>query len=123
MTETAAIEAEETAAPDPEEEAQPNVSFVVELGQTYYAGDIINPGKAMASYFGDDGEQVRVYFSDGSPTVIKKIDRRNAGPGNVRLRGSAAETGAWIRKHFRQGERLKVKIRGPNLIEMIAPQS
>lgn len=136
ITETAAIEAEETSVagsnepviPDqaqrPAEQANSSVPvFTVKLGPTYYEGDIINPGVAMVSHFGAHGEEVTIFFSDGSPALRKKITRTANGPRNIRLQGSAAGTRAWIRKHFQPGDVLTIRILGPHAIEMLAPQA
>lgn len=125
VTETAAIEAEETSpegsGTGEEAQAPDHATFTVMLNKTYYEGDIINPGIAHARCFGGDGEMVTVFYSDGAPPSTKHIDRRNAGPGAVRLRGGARETRSWIRRHFSPGEVLRIRILGPNAIELIAP--
>lgn len=133
VTETAEIEAEETSPDDPEiglsqpgaaqgpDNGLGEVIFEVTLHETYFDGNIINPGIAFARYFGGHGEKVTVVFSDGGPPASKKIDRKNAGPGAVRLRGDASRTRQWLQKHFSPGEVLRIRILGPNSIEMIAP--
>ncbi|CUX39260.1 GIY-YIG nuclease family protein [Agrobacterium deltaense] len=79
-------------------------SFSVVLGPTYYKMGILNPGADASRFLGKDGEAIQVRFSDGSPTVVSKINRSANRTGAVRVVGQNSQIARWFQTHFDEGE-------------------
>lgn len=124
ITESAAIEAEmaeaEERAPSSPTEASETGRFTITLGKTYYTQGIVNPEKAVDHLFGPTDGRLTVRFSDGTPSVATRIDRRARRSGAVRLIGSNQAIADWFQKHFAPGDSVTAIIRGPNEIEFLA---
>ena len=70
--------------------------------------------------FGATDDLLTVRFSDGTPAVTTRIDRRANRNGTVRLIGSNQAIAVWFQTHFKPGEILVARILGPGLLELLA---
>lgn len=126
-------EAEESEAEKPDAAAIANVwpgpqtfgpalaSFTVQLGPTYYQKGFLNPGVEISRFLGKDGDPIRVLFSDGSHTVVSKINRTANRTGAVRVVGSNQQIARWFQEHFREGDSLQGRVVDPHTILLLAP--
>ena len=94
--------------------------FTIPLTPTYFSKGIINPGQAVSVFFGEADSLLTVLFSDGTPAVTTRIDRRANTNGSVRLVGGNQAVARWFRRHFRPGDVVTARILGPYLIELMA---
>lgn len=95
--------------------------FTITLTPTYRMRGIINPGKAVSHLFGHTDAALTVRFSDGTPAVATRIDRRANRNGSVRLVGSNEAIATWFRRHFQSGDIVAARILSPYLIELLPP--
>lgn len=103
-----------------EAEKTPEIGrFVIPLTPTYYNKGIINPGRAVSDLFGPDNDLLTVCFSDGTPSITTRIDRRANRNGSVRFIGSNQAIAAWFQTHFDPGEVVTARILGPNGVELV----
>jgi len=96
--------------------------FSIELKATYYNRGIINPGKKADSLFGDTDRMAVITFSDGTPSVSSRIDRRANRSGAARLVGSNQIIANWFQQHFECGQKVTALVRGPYEIEFQLPK-
>ena len=94
--------------------------FAITLGATYYTKGIINPGLEASDLLGADGELLTIRFSDGTPAVVTRIDRRANRNGSVRFVGSNQAISAWFQTHFSPGEVVAAKVLDANLVKLLA---
>lgn len=92
--------------------------FTITLTPTYRERGIVNPGKAVSHLFGQTDASLTVRFSDGTPSVATRIDRRANPNGAVRLVGSNQAIATWFCRHFQSGDTVTARILGPYLIEL-----
>lgn len=125
ITESAEIETDQLGKDGsyPEDDTMPPEigRFSISLGQTYYSKGTINPGIKVSHLFGATDDLMTVRFSDGTPSVSTRIDRRANKSGAVRLVGSNQYIADWFQKYFQLGDQVTAKITGPYQIEFVAP--
>jgi hypothetical protein len=121
IAESAAIEAEQEGSGDTAPATPEIGSFEVHLGPTYYEKGVVNPGTAASALLGEDGQMLVVKFSDGSPSVATRIDRRANATGAVRFVGGNGAIADWFQAHFQLGETVAARILGPCEVEFIVP--
>lgn len=92
--------------------------FKIRLGRTYYEKGIVNPRTKVSHLFGADHEPIIVRFSDGSPAISRKIDRR-ANQGAVRLVGNNQAMASWFQTHFGLDDLVTARILSPNDVEFL----
>ena len=129
LTESALREAEQMAGDmavgaDPEDAGRGLEigRFAILLAPTYYNKGIINPGREVSVLFGADDDLLTIRFSDGTPAVTTRIDRRANRNGSVRLIGSNQAIAAWFQTHFKPGQVVVARILGPELVELVNNQ-
>lgn len=93
-------------------------SFSVVLGLTYYKMGILNPGADASKFLGKDGEAIQVKFSDGSPTVVSKINRSANRTGAVRVIGQNSQIARWFQAHFDEGDIVEGIVLDEHTIEL-----
>lgn len=97
-----------------------SATFSVVLGATYYEKGILNPGADASKLLGKDGDPIRIKFSDGSETVVSKINRTAIRTGSVRVVGGNAQIARWFQRNFREGETVLGRVVDPHTIELSA---
>jgi hypothetical protein len=85
-------------------------SFHIILGEAYYEQGLINPGVEASARLGDHDDPIEITFSDGSESVISRIDRRANGSGAVRIVGRNRLIAQWFQKHFSRGDTVQALI-------------
>lgn len=106
--------------PESRASGQARATFSVVLGATYYEKGILNPGVEASEYLGQDGAPIRVRFSDGSPTVVSKINRTANRTGAVRVIGGNAQIARWFQENFSEGDTVYGNVVDPHTIELLA---
>lgn len=96
-------------------------SFSIVLGPTYYQKGFLNPGVEASRYLGTDGSHIRVTFSNGSQTVVSKINRTANRTGAVRIVGGNQRIAEWFQEHFREGDIVQGRVIDLHTIELVAP--
>ncbi|MBZ9884322.1 GIY-YIG nuclease family protein [Mesorhizobium sp. CA10] len=126
-------EAEETEAERPNDKSEADIlsepqafraapaSFTVQLGATYYHRGFLNPGVESSRFLGKDGDPIRVRFSDGSQTVVSKINRTANRTGAVRVVGGNQQIARWFQEHFQEGDTVQGRIVDPHTILLLTP--
>lgn len=108
------------APPKPRASGQAMATFSVVLGATYYEKGILNPGVEASEYLGKHGDPIRVRFTDGSQTVISKINRTANRTGAVRVIGGNAQIARWFQQNFSEGDTVHGSVVDPHTIELLA---
>ncbi|WP_034884390.1 hypothetical protein M728_005761 (plasmid) [Ensifer sp. WSM1721] len=108
------------APAEPRASGQAIATFSVVLGATYYEKGILNLGVEASEYLGKDGDPIRVRFSDGSQTVVSKINRMANRTGAVRVVGGNAQIARWFQENFSGGDTVHGSVVDPHTIELIA---
>lgn len=108
------------AAPEPRASGQARATFSVVLGATYYEKGILNPGVEASEYLGQDGAPIRVRFSDGSQSVVSKINRTANRTGAVRVIGGNAQIARWFQENFSEGDTVHGSVVDLHTIELLA---
>lgn len=96
-------------------------SFSIVLGPTYYNKGFLNPGVEASRSLGNDGDPIRIVFSDGSQTVVSKINRTANRTGAVRVVGGNQRIAEWFQEHFREGDTVQCRVMDPHTIALVAP--
>jgi hypothetical protein len=96
-------------------------AFSIVLGSTYYNKGFLNPGVEASRSLGKDGDPIRIVFSDGSQTVISKINRTANRTGAVRVVGGNQQIAEWFQEHFREGDTVQCRVLDPHTIALVAP--
>lgn len=78
--------------------------FTILLAATYYRQGIVNPGVDASKHLGNNGDPLRITFSDGRTPVISKINRTANRNGSVRVIGGNAQIAEWFQDHFKEGD-------------------
>lgn len=127
VAETAERESEQLAEDGVSEyprEMLPEIGrFIIPLTPTYYNRGIINPGQATSGLFGETDRALTIRFTDSTPAVTTRIDRRANGNGSVRLVGGNQMVAEWFQRNFRQGDTVTARMLGPYLVELMAPST
>lgn len=108
------------APAEPRASGQAMATFSVVLGATYYEKGILNLGVEASEYLGKDGDPIRVRFSDGSQTVVSKINRTANRTGAVRVIGGNAQIARWFQENFSEGDTVHGSVVDPHTIELLA---
>ncbi|WP_234837694.1 GIY-YIG nuclease family protein [Sinorhizobium meliloti] len=108
------------APAEPRASGQAMATFSVVLGATYYEKGILNLGGAASEYLGKDGDPIRVRFSDGSQTVVSKINRTANRTGAVRVVGGNTQIARWFQENFSEGDTVRGSVVDPHTIELLA---
>ncbi|WP_234839016.1 GIY-YIG nuclease family protein [Sinorhizobium meliloti] len=108
------------APAEPRASGQAMSTFLVVLGATYYEKGILNLGVEASEYLGKDGDPIRVRFSDGSQTVVSKINRTANRTGAVRVIGGNAQIARWFQENFSEGDTVHGSVVDPHTIELLA---
>lgn len=108
------------APAEPPASGQAMATFSVVLGATYYEKGILNLGVGASAYLGKDGDPIRVRFSDGSQTVVSKINRTANRTGAVRVIGGNAQIARWLQENFSEGDAVHGSVVDPHTIELLA---
>lgn len=119
-TAQAGVPASANTPSEPQVSSQAMVSFSVVLGPTYYNKGFLNPGVEASRHLGKDGDPIRVRFSDGSQTVVSKINRTANRTGAVRVVGSNQQIARWFQDHFHEGDTVRGKIVDLHTIELLS---
>lgn len=106
--------------PDAKASAPALATFTVVLGPTYYDKGFLNPGVEASRHLGKDGDPIRIRFSDGSQTVVSKINRTANRTGAVRVVGGNSQISRWFQKHFKEGGTVQGRVVDPHTIELFA---
>lgn len=109
-----------TAADIPPASAPAQVSFNIQLGPTYYNNGFLNPGVEASCFLGKDGDPIRLTFSDGSQTVVSKINRTANRSGAVRVVGGNQQIARWFQEHFCEGDTVQGRVVDSHTIELLA---
>ncbi|MCA1409487.1 GIY-YIG nuclease family protein [Ensifer sp. IC3342] len=104
----------------PRASGQAVATFSVVLGATYYEKGILNLGVEASEYLGKDGDPIRVRFSDGSQTVVSKINRTANRTGAVRVIGGNAQIARWFQENFSEGDTVHGSVVDPHTIALLA---
>lgn len=104
----------------PRASGQAIATFSVVLRATYYEKGILNLGVEASEYLGKDGDPIRVRFSDGSQTVVSKINRTANRTGAVRVIGGNTQIARWFQENFSEGETVHGSVVDPHTIELLA---
>ncbi|RVP09843.1 GIY-YIG nuclease family protein [Sinorhizobium meliloti] len=99
---------------------QAMATFSVVLGATYYEKGILNLGVEASEYLGKDGDPIRVRFSDGSQTVVSKINRTANRTGAVRVIGGNAQIARWFHENFTEGDTVHASVVDAHTIALYA---
>ena len=95
------------------------MSFLIELGTTYYTKGYINPGVEADKHIGAHGESVCIHLGSmsGNParTRISRTANRN---GTARIQSRIA-VAKWFQKHFKLGDVVKANIVDRNNIVLM----
>lgn len=105
----------------PEASGSALASFSIVLGPTYYHKGFLNPGAEASRSLGKDGDPIRIIFSDGSQTVVSKINRTANRTGAVRVVGENQRIAEWFQEHFREGDTVQCRVSDSHTIVMVAP--
>ena len=90
--------------------------FELTLEQSYYAGGFFNVPVAYDDYLGESGSSVELTLGRGAP-ARGRIDRKANRNGTARVYGGVAMR-AWFQRHHAQGDRVLVRIRTPNRLDL-----
>lgn len=123
MTETAQTEAEQEGAAALGPTLPETGEFAITLGPTYYEKGVVNPGVKASALLGEEGRTLVVQFSDGTPSVATRIDRRANANGSVRFLGGNGAIADWFQANFKPGEVVRACVHGPYAVELMAPDA
>ncbi len=96
-------------------------TFEITLGQAYYHHGFINPGRAVSSLLGLDGDPIQIAFEDGTDPVLSTINRKANPNGTVRIVGRNRQIAEWFQCNFRLGEVAEAKVLDANHILLMSP--
>ncbi len=118
ISESAEIESAVAAAPLTTSTRSDEIGqFQIRLGPTYYNQGFVNPGVDASPLLGAHDETLAIRFSDGTPSIATRIDRRANRTGAVRFVGSNQAIADWFQHNFQIDDTVTVKILGPNEVE------
>ncbi len=109
-TEAAEKETEEEAITPVVLEQKERVRFQITLKDTYFNQGIINPGKSMDSFLGEDGEVIIVYLGDENSAIQSKINKTANPSGSVRIVGENRKIASWFQSNFAIGDTVNAEI-------------
>jgi hypothetical protein len=93
-----------------------DIGFNITLKDTYYNNGIINPGKAMNEYLGNNGDPITIYLGNKDVVVSSRINRTANPSGAVRIVGNNGQIAQWFQNNFSLGDTVIAKIINPHSI-------
>lgn len=97
--------------------------FTIKLGPTYYEKGIVNIGKEVSDLLGPSDGLLTVTFSDGTPSVSTRIDRRANANGSVRFVGSNRAIADWFQRISHLGGLVMGRVLSANEVELSTVES
>lgn len=122
VSESAILETEQLDGPTSMAEDEPVApalgEFTIKLGPTYYEQGIVNVGKEVSDLLGPSDGLLTVTFSDGTPSVSTRIDRRANANGSVRFVGSNRAIADWFQRISHPGGLVIGRVLNANEVEL-----